>query len=108
MNTQKYNGWTNYETWLVNLWMDNEEGSQSYYSEKAQEVYDSAQADAPFTREERATLDLADMLKDEYAEAVPEVTGLWADMINAALSEVDWHEIAEHYIENVEKEEANK
>ena len=22
-----YNGWTNYETWAVKLWMDNEEGS---------------------------------------------------------------------------------
>lgn len=23
--TETYNGWTNYETWLVNLWINNEE-----------------------------------------------------------------------------------
>lgn len=22
METTKYNGWTNYETWLVNIWFD--------------------------------------------------------------------------------------
>ena len=28
MNNEKtYNGWTNYETWAVGLWIDNEQGS---------------------------------------------------------------------------------
>jgi len=26
MTTKEYNGWTNYETWLVKLWIDNDEG----------------------------------------------------------------------------------
>lgn len=104
-NDTKYNGWTNYETWLVNLWMDNEQGSSEYWNECAQEAYDNADSDTSFTREERATLNLADTMKDEHEEAQPEVTGLWADMMNAALSEVNWYEIAEHYIEEVDKEE---
>ena len=28
--SQEYNGWTNYETWNVALWMDNDETSYQY------------------------------------------------------------------------------
>ena len=28
--TMSYNGWTNYETWNVALWMDNDETSYTY------------------------------------------------------------------------------
>ncbi len=104
MSDTKYNGWTNYETWLVNLWMGND--SSEYWAERAQEVYDSAEAEKSFTRDERAVLNLAEAMKDEHEEASPEVTGLWADMINAALSAVNWYEIATHYIDEVENEEA--
>jgi hypothetical protein len=100
---KEYNGWYNYETWLVNLWMENDEGSYSYWRERAQEVYKHAVADSTFTREERAVLVLAEQIKSEHDEAQPETTGLWADMMNAALSEVNWHEIAEHLIDEVEK-----
>lgn len=29
MSDQKYNGWTNHETWLVNVWITNDEGLDS-------------------------------------------------------------------------------
>ena len=29
-----YNGWPNYETWNVMLWMDNEEGNYRHYRER--------------------------------------------------------------------------
>jgi hypothetical protein len=45
MSDQEYNGWTNYETWLVNLWMDNDPGSQDYYRETAKEMYDAAETE---------------------------------------------------------------
>ena len=35
-----YNGWTNYETWNVALWIDNEESSQGYWRTESQETYD--------------------------------------------------------------------
>ena len=28
MDEKKYSGWTNYETWLVKLWLDNDQWSQ--------------------------------------------------------------------------------
>lgn len=36
-----YNGWPNYETWNVMLWMDNDEGAYRCYREKAQRYKDS-------------------------------------------------------------------
>jgi hypothetical protein len=35
-----YNGWPNYATWNVMLWMDNEEGAYRLYREKVQRYKD--------------------------------------------------------------------
>lgn len=90
MTNKEYNGWYNYETWLVSLWIDNDQGSQDYWMREADR----------FTRKHRhnAKYELADALKSQYEEAQPELDGFWADLLNAALSEVNWHEIAEHMI----------
>ncbi len=102
----EYNGWTNYETWAVNLWMSNDQGSDFYWNETAQEVYNDADTDKSFTREERATLNLSDRLKDEHEQSQPELGAtLWTDLLGAAMSEVNWYEIAEHYIADVDKDE---
>ena len=116
--TQKYNGWTNYETWNVKLWMDNEEPSYRYWREAAQEAYDNAEAQESdggrviFTREESATHAIRERMKDEYEQASCDLlerssatASVWADLLGAALSEVNWHEIAEHLIEDVDKAE---
>lgn len=97
MDTKKYNGWTNYETWLVNLWFDDS------FNDDAQQCFDDAEADNTFTRAERATLNLADVIKDTVEEMNPIASqaSLWSDMVNGALSEVNWYEIAEHYIVKV-------
>lgn len=101
--SEKYNGWTNYETWAANLWID--EG-RNYYVERAGEVYAESKADKPFTREERAALDLADILKDEHEEAAQDMlesakatASLFADILNAGLKEINWYEIAQHLVE---------
>jgi hypothetical protein len=41
---------------------------------------------------------LANLLKAEHEEAQPEVSGVFADLLNAAMSEVDWYEIAESMV----------
>jgi hypothetical protein len=98
-----YNGWSNYETWAVKLWIDNEQGTYEYWREMTREAWENAEEDRRYpsqTRKESATCMLADMLKDEHEEAKPEVTGVFADLLNAAMSEVDWYEIASAMIEN--------
>lgn len=109
MTKNEHNGWYNYETWCVNLWLDNEQGSQEYWAEKAKEALlaakDTLSANArftgvePFTVEERAALALDDILKEEHEAALPELEGFAADLLTAAMSEVNWHEIATHLID---------
>jgi hypothetical protein len=84
--------------------MSNDSSGSDYYDEMATDAYKYAKDDKTFTRLERATLDLSDSLKSEFEESQPEVTGMWADMINAAMSEVNWYEIAEHLLSEVKEE----
>jgi hypothetical protein len=111
-NDTKYNGWTNYETWNVALWLDNEQSSERCWRATAQECYDEATittrlGDMPiFTREENARRVLEDKLKEEVTESMPDLgSSMAADLLGAALSEVNWREIAEHYILDVDKTE---
>ena len=112
MSNATYNGWTNYETWVVNLWMDNEEGSYDYWREVAEDVYNNeAEEQKHFTKMEDAVGILADRLKDAHEESKQEIlersgmeASVWADLLGSALCVVNWHEIAEHLLENVEVE----
>ena len=90
---RKYNGWTNYETWVVRLWLDNEEPSYRYWTGEARRWKGRDGADSG----------LAGQLKEELTEACPvnEPT-VYGDLMNAALEEVNWLEIAESYLEDVE------
>ncbi len=100
-----YQGWTNYETWAVKLWLDNEEPSYRYWKEAAQDAWDEAEASRyGATKEQDAISHLADQLKDEHEEALPEIENGWAsDLLTAAFGEVNWHEIASSLLEDVDK-----
>lgn len=89
---QGYNGWTNYETWVVSLWMDNEESSYNYWRQKARGCWKEASASETFTKSEVASLKLADHIKEEHEEVHPllESASVFSDLLNAALSEVNW------------------
>jgi hypothetical protein len=102
-----YNGWKNYETWNVALWVSNEQGSERESRTMAQDAWDNAEACRTFTRKERAVLDLADSLKEWIEEQNPLASdaSVWSDLLSAALSEVDWHEWAENLIEDVDADE---
>jgi hypothetical protein len=110
-----YNGWTNYETWAVALWLDNEQGSYLYWREQAEEHWKNAPecgqvAKGIWSREEAAKFNLADQLRDEIRENSPiQEPCMYSDLLSGALDEVNWKEIAgnwlEDWIEAAEKEE---
>lgn len=92
-----YNGWTNYETWAVNLWMDNEQSTQNYW---AGEAVAALRKDDPVSH-------LADRMSEEHQDAAIDLlsplnggSSVFADLLNAALSEVNWREIAQHWIDD--------
>lgn len=103
-NEKRYNGWTNYETWVTALWLDNDERSQNYWREIAGECKRAApQADQVergiWTIEEAARFMLADRLKDEIEEGSPiQEPSLYSDLLGAALQEVNWSEIADNLL----------
>jgi hypothetical protein len=99
MTTNPYNGYTNYETWAVKLWLDNDEGSSSYWADFAAEAL--AEAD-----DESDARDMVrDALQQQHEDALPELSGFAADLLNAAMSEVNWREIAQGLV-NEAKENA--
>lgn len=103
MNTidKTYNGWTNYETWNVKLWIDNDQSSIEYWNECMLNIFENATIDSYFTKKERTVLNLADELKDYFNKNNPLLdAGMYTDLLGAALSEVNWHEIAKSIVED--------
>lgn len=101
-----YNGWKNYETWAVNLWINNDEGSHRTWVETAERIYAEARPTKVNSKAEQATLDLANVLKEVIEGDAPDLgSSLYADLLNAALSAVYWLEIAKHYIDDLNKHE---
>ena len=104
---KKYNGWSNYETWLVNLWMSNDAvvcefwvGEAKRHKEEASEL--EQVRDGLWTETEGAMIGLAEQLKADIEEGRPEEEcewGLYGDLLTAALAEVDWMEIADSWLE---------
>jgi len=103
--TEKYNGWTNYETWNCKLWMDNDEAGQAYQREAAVWAKEHPIKNEYMTLERRIVHTLADSLKQDYEEQaeawMSDQASFFADIFNAGLSRVNWHEIAETLLEEL-------
>ncbi len=114
MEATTYNGWTNYETWVTALWLDNEAASFEYWQDQAR----SSLAEAPhsrrvtewgFTRRDAAVLELAERLKAAVCEMNPlQAASVFSDLLWAAIGEIDWREIAGHYVDEEAPEAAKE
>src|SRR4051812_45468653 len=86
----RYNGWANYETWAVALWLDNEQSSYERVREMAEDAWHNATETTYATRGEAAGWALAATLKAEHEEASlrdepEEATSVFSDLLSAAL-----------------------
>jgi len=95
--SNKYNGWTNYETWNFNLWITNEEEDYSHALEMA---FDSEHEYELSKKLEEWAEDMANDVLTSYEYA----HGFIKDMVNSSIKTVNFYEVAEHLWE--ERQEA--
>jgi len=95
---ETYNGWANFETWIVRLWMSNDRDAYVHWRSRTEEVLRESKTKEPVGG---ALGQLADQVRDaiEGQCTIPKAN-LAADLMNAALSRVDWHEVAEALIDD--------
>lgn len=79
MTDNTYNGWTNYETWNLNLWLSNDENAYRYWASIAEGV---------------ELEELTESLKTWAQSHVPETVGFHSDMLSHAISRINFEEIA--------------
>ena len=98
------NGWTNRETWLVNLWIsEGAIGDLHGVEEQARYFAETGESSAPYR--------MGEWLREQVRGACDEYPtgdGLAADLLGAALASVNWDEIAEHYVEDAIRNEAEQ
>jgi len=89
MNYEKYNGWTNYATWRINLELFSDMNYTDYFDE----------------------LPTTEMLEDYVENVVFDHSGnmgLMEDYARAFLNNVNYYEILEHIRENYEHDKTTE
>jgi len=85
MTGDGYSGWTNYPTWCVALWIDNDRD----LSDEIRAAAVRATGDYEAENEIKTRIEALNPLAGDAS--------LWSDLMMWSLSSVNWREIAEHY-----------
>ncbi len=89
MKDEKYNGWTNHETWALNLWLTNDEGTYNETKKILKEAELKDKALKEFVE------DLREQAENE--SATEELKNMFHDV--GSLWRVNWQEITDSFKE---------
>lgn len=99
---ETYNGYTNYETWLVSLWFDNTPG---YYAD-VMDTLKRVRAEAPA---DKIRGELADAIEEYLTEIIADdqdkVSGISSDYLGRLVSKCDYFELADNLIRDYPADE---
>lgn len=92
-NPDEYNGWTNYETWCINLWLTDNPGDYHYLTNLA-------------TSPHLTDYQKADQLRADIEDTIPDdLSGLLRDLLLSSISSCNFHEIIKSVQEDQVDEE---
>lgn len=96
MTDDTYNGYPNYESWAVALWIDNEQGTQEQVLQLARDA-----RELPYP-----TTALEDSLKDlvEADSPTADEASMYADLLGHAIGRVDFRHPAQNYFAQLDEE----
>jgi hypothetical protein len=91
-NDNTYNGWKNYETWNVNLWIQNDEGLYGFVRDSLESLMDRCDNDW----ENVSINDIQEIVHDAFPlHKTPDGVSLFSN-------EIDWNEISDALLELAE------
>jgi hypothetical protein len=98
-----YNGWSNYQTWNVKLWIDNEQADYGYWQERVEQLVEES-------KENETEVDIYELSQEleSYYDMIMEETirlpmaSMFTDIMGEAWGQVDWYEIAANMLSDYE------
>ena len=86
------NGWSNYSTWCVNLWLSNDEALYKMVKASIQELTGD--------RDNKVS-SLAGIIKNQVVDNSPliDTASMYSDMLNEAMSQVNYTELATSWLD---------
>jgi hypothetical protein len=92
MDTESdYNGWKNYETWNLNLWVQNDEGFYGSMVEELRDILDRHESDW----ENVSLAEVRGMFRDVIGSKTP-------DGVSTSDPAIDWYELSDALLELAE------
>lgn len=89
MSEEGYNGYKNYETWVTALWMSNDANAYFYWREVTKELMRENDD------KDSMVAELADRIHVDIEGGICLDAGLYSDLMQSAIDNIDFYELAE-------------